>query len=92
MGVNFARPLGSACTNKARIWHVCLRTTQRLQAAAAARDLNGSMFPSKLTEPVQAWLRNQPEIADNRKRREGGLHRDMHESLSNPIRSLDFTG
>ena len=42
------------------------------------RDLNDNMFPGRLTEPVQAYLRNQ--VAD-RKRREA-----VHEYLSNLIR------
>ncbi len=42
------------------------------------RDLNDNMFLGKLTEPVQAYLRNQ--VAD-RKRREAA-----HEYLSNLIR------
>jgi hypothetical protein len=42
------------------------------------RDINDSMFPGRLTEPVQAYLRNQ--VAD-RKRRDA-----VHEYLSNLIR------
>ena len=42
------------------------------------RDLNNNMFPGRLTEPVQAYLRKP--VAD-RKRREA-----VHEYLSNLIR------